>query len=80
MIQIDDQEIDLYISALVAAGLIEGLRPVAVLLNDGDVTVLEKGEKEWINTGDVALAENILKLHRLKRKIKAVLAVAGQKK
>lgn len=27
MIQIDDQEIDLYISALVAAGLIEGLRP-----------------------------------------------------
>lgn len=42
MIQIDDQEIDLYISALVAAGLIEGLRPVAVLLNDGDVTVLEK--------------------------------------
>lgn len=80
MIQIDDQEIDLYISALVAAGLIEGLRPVAVLLNDGDVTVLEKGKKEWINTGDVALAENILKLHRLKRKIKAVLAVAGQKK
>lgn len=80
MIQIDDQEIDLYISALVAAGLIEGLRPVAVLLNDGDVTVLEKGEKEWINTGDVALAENILKLHRLKRKIKAVLAVADQKK
>lgn len=80
MIQIDDQEIDLYISALVAAGLIEGLRPVAVLLNDGDVTVLEKGEKEWINTGDVVLAENILKLHRLKRKIKAVLAVAGQKK
>lgn len=80
MIQIDDQEIDLYISALVAAGLIEGLRPVAVLLNDGDVTVLEKGEKEWINTGDVALAENILKLHRLKRKIKAALAVAGQKK
>ena len=80
MIQIDDQEIDLYISALVAAGLIEGLRPVAVLLNDGDVTVLEKGEKEWINTVDVALAENILKLHRLKRKIKAVLAVAGQKK
>jgi hypothetical protein len=80
MIQIDDQEIDLYISALVAAGLIEGLRPVAMLLNDGDVTVLEKGEKEWINTGDVALAENILKLHRLKRKIKAVLAVAGQKK
>lgn len=80
MIQIDDQEIDLYISALVAAGLIEGLRPVAVLLNDGDVTVLEKGEKEWINTGDVALAENILKLRRLKRKIKAVLAVAGQKK
>ena len=80
MIQIDDQEIDLYISARVAAGLIEGLRPVAVLLNDGDVTVLEKGEKEWINTGDVALAENILKLHRLKRNIKAVLAVAGQKK